>query len=94
MEPTPQKRRIDILATIMCRALIRRKTSGFNDLAEDTMTEIQTKKIHGFGGEEMIRLRCYEKLQNFVVRGMVKKEGKTYHSTPALEREFPEDLQP
>jgi len=30
------------------------------------------------GGEEMLRLRAYEKLQNFVQAGMVKKVGKEY----------------
>jgi hypothetical protein len=30
------------------------------------------------GGEEMLRLRAYEKLQNLVARGVVKKNGKIY----------------
>jgi hypothetical protein len=30
------------------------------------------------GGEEMLRLRAYEKLQNFVQAGFVKKTGKEY----------------
>ena len=30
------------------------------------------------GGEEMLRLRAYEKLQNLVTRGLVEKKGKTY----------------
>ncbi len=30
------------------------------------------------GGEEMLRLRAYEKLQNLVARGLVQKEGKKY----------------
>jgi hypothetical protein len=30
------------------------------------------------GGEEMLRLRAYEKLQNLVARGVVKKTGKSY----------------
>jgi hypothetical protein len=30
------------------------------------------------GGEEMLRLRSYEKLQNLVSRGAVKKNGKLY----------------
>jgi hypothetical protein len=30
------------------------------------------------GGEEMLRLRAYEKLQNLVQAGIVKKEGKEY----------------
>ena len=34
------------------------------------------------GGEEMLRLRAYEKLQNLVARGMVKKDGKKYKGIP------------
>ncbi len=30
------------------------------------------------GGEEMLRLRAYEKLQNLVLRGQVTKTGKKY----------------
>jgi len=30
------------------------------------------------GGEEMLRLRAYEKLQNLVQAGVVKKTGKEY----------------
>ena len=30
------------------------------------------------GGEEMLRLRLYEKLQNFVQAGFAKKTGKAY----------------
>ena len=30
------------------------------------------------GGEEMLRLRAYEKLQNLVGQGVVKKTGKKY----------------
>lgn len=35
------------------------------------------------GGEEMLRLRAYEKLQNFVQAGFVKKDGKEYRGIPA-----------
>jgi hypothetical protein len=34
------------------------------------------------GGEEMLRLRTYEKLQNFVQSGVVKKTGKQYEGHP------------
>ncbi len=30
------------------------------------------------GGEEMLRLRTYDKLQTLVMHGQVKKSGKTY----------------
>jgi hypothetical protein len=35
------------------------------------------------GGEEMLRLRSYEKLQNLVQGGVVKKVGKKYKGVPA-----------
>ena len=46
-------------------------------------------EVHGWptcrnavsGGEEMLRLRAYEKLQNLVTRGMVEKIGKEYKGT-------------
>jgi hypothetical protein len=31
----------------------------------------------------MLRLRAYEKLQNLVARGMVKKNGKKYRGLPS-----------
>ena len=34
------------------------------------------------GGEEMLRLRLYEKLQNFVQAGFAKKTGKEYRGVP------------
>ena len=35
------------------------------------------------GGEEMLRLRSYEKLQALVQSGVVKKDGKKYKGIPA-----------
>src|SRR5439155_25101592 len=35
------------------------------------------------GGEEMLRLRAYEKLQNFVQAGIAKKTGKEYRGIAA-----------
>lgn len=35
------------------------------------------------GGEEMLRLRAYEKLQNLVQAGSVKKVGKEYRGVTA-----------
>lgn len=34
------------------------------------------------GGEEMLRLRSYEKLQNFLSAGIVTKKGKEYSGAP------------
>jgi hypothetical protein len=35
------------------------------------------------GGEEMLRLRAYDKLQNFVKAGVVEKVGKEYRGVAA-----------
>jgi hypothetical protein len=37
------------------------------------------------GGEEMLRLRAYEKLQNLVGRNLVEKSGRQYRGLPGLE---------
>jgi len=37
------------------------------------------------GGEEMLRLRAYEKLQNLVTRGLVEKSLKTYRGLDRIE---------
>ena len=38
------------------------------------------------GGEEMLRLRCHEKLQYLVRRGLVLKTGKTYAGMKNLDQ--------
>lgn len=38
------------------------------------------------GGEEMLRLRCYEKLQQLMRDGLVKKNGKSYRALKGIER--------
>lgn len=38
------------------------------------------------GGEEMLRLRSYEKLQGLVSRGLVAKAGRTYRGLPGVEQ--------
>ncbi|MCE9519547.1 MAG: hypothetical protein K8R87_08355 [Verrucomicrobia bacterium] len=38
------------------------------------------------GGEEMLRLRCYEKLQNLTKRGLAIKTGKNYGALKGIEQ--------
>lgn len=38
------------------------------------------------GGEEMLRLRCYEKLQSMTNRGLVEKKFKIYRALKGLEQ--------
>jgi hypothetical protein len=50
---------------------------GFNDLFERVFANLKKRNAVS-GGEEMLRLRSYEKLQNLVTRGLVEKSGKEY----------------
>jgi hypothetical protein len=53
------------------------KVFGFNDLFERVFDNLKQRNAVS-GGEEMLRLRAYEKLQNLVTRGLVEKIGKEY----------------
>jgi hypothetical protein len=49
----------------------------FNPLFLQVYSKLRDRKAAG-GGQEMLRLRMYEKLQKLVQRGIVEKNGKTY----------------
>jgi len=57
--------------------LSEKRTFGFNDLFEVVYENLKARNAVS-GGEEMLRLRAYEKLQNLVTRGLVEKNGKEY----------------
>ncbi len=50
-------------------------TFGFKDLFLVVYENLKARNAVS-GGEEMLRLRAYEKLQNLVTRGLVSKDGK------------------
>jgi hypothetical protein len=58
-------------------ALSKKRTYEFNDLFETVYENLKLRNAVS-GGEEMLRLRAYEKLQNLVSRSMVEKIAKTY----------------
>ena len=60
--------------------LQEKKFFGFNDLFERVFANLKLRNAVS-GGEEMLRLRAYEKLQNLVTRGLVEKLGKEYKGT-------------
>src|SRR5512134_1096132 len=62
-----------------------KQTFGFNDLFEVVYENLKARNAVS-GGEEMLRLRAYEKLQNLVTRGMVKKSGKKYRGLASLSK--------
>jgi len=53
------------------------KNFAFNDLFGEVYENLKKRNAVS-GGEEMLRLRAYEKLQNLVNRGLVQKDGKQY----------------
>ncbi|MCF7675842.1 MAG: hypothetical protein K9N23_09800 [Akkermansiaceae bacterium] len=64
----------------MVNVLVEKKVFGFNDLFERVFANLKARNAVS-GGEEMLRLRAYEKLQNLVTRGLVEKIGKEYKGT-------------
>ena len=64
----------------LVNVLSEKKLFGFNDLFERVFANLKLRNAVS-GGEEMLRLRAYEKLQNLVTRGLVEKNGKEYKGT-------------
>ena len=62
--------------------LSRRASFEFKQLFDIVHENLRARNAAS-GGEEMLRLRAYEKLQNLVARGAVKKTGKKYKGLPA-----------
>lgn len=71
-------RRLPDLVTEELVAALSRKTSYEFKQLFDVVHENLRARNAASGGEEMLRLRAYEKLQNLVARGVVRKNGKKY----------------
>jgi hypothetical protein len=56
----------------------------FNELFEVVYENLKKRNAVS-GGEEMLRLRAYEKLQNLVTRGLVEKNTKRYRGLDRIE---------
>lgn len=67
------------------------KFFGFNDLFELVFERLKERNAVS-GGEEMLRLRAYEKLQNLVTRGMIEKNGKEYKGLEKLPQAHSDQL--
>jgi hypothetical protein len=71
----------DLVTEELAAVLSSRSTYEFKELFELVHERLRARNAAS-GGEEMLRLRAYEKLQNLVSRGMVKKDGKKYKGIP------------
>ena len=67
----------DLVTEELVAVLSQRKAFEFKQLFEIVHENLRQRNAAS-GGEEMLRLRAYEKLQNLVARGVVKKNGKSY----------------
>jgi hypothetical protein len=71
----------DLVTEELASVLSSRNTFEFKQLFDVVHENLRARNAAS-GGEEMLRLRAYEKLQNLVARGMVKKDGKKYKGIP------------
>jgi predicted transcriptional regulator len=67
----------DLVTEELVAVLLQKSSFEFKQLFEIVHENLRNRNAAS-GGEEMLRLRAYEKLQNLVQRGMVKKNGKKY----------------
>ncbi len=72
----------DLVTEELVAVLSRRSSYEFKQLFETVHENLRARNAAS-GREEMLRLRSYEKLQNLVARGAVKKTGKKYKGFPA-----------
>ena len=71
------RRSPDNVTEELVAALSNSKSYEFKALFSVIHAALRARKAAS-GGEEMLRLRTYEKLQNLVREGQVKKTGKKY----------------
>ena len=71
----------DLVTEELAAVLSSRSSFEFKDLFDKVYERLKARNAAS-GGEEMLRLRAYEKLQNLVSRGMVKKDVKKYKGIP------------
>lgn len=75
----------DRVAEELAAVLSKKAPFEFKSLFDVVHANLRARNAAS-GGEEMLRLRLYEKLQNFVQAGFAKKTGKEYRGvTKGLE---------
>jgi hypothetical protein len=76
------RRAPDIMTEELCAILSRKTSFEFKPLYDLIYANLHARNAAS-GGDEMLRLRAYEKLQNLVHDGMVTKTAKRYRGRPA-----------
>lgn len=73
----------DLLTDELIGILLNEDIIEFPDIFSRVVAALKNKQQH-VGGEEILRLRVYEKLQSIVSAGGAKKKGKVYEPLPKL----------
>jgi hypothetical protein len=76
------RRTPDIMTEELCALLSKKTSYEFKPLYDLVYANLHARNAAS-GGDEMLRLRAYEKLQNLVHDGMVTKTAKRYRGNPA-----------
>src|ERR1043165_59234 len=76
------RRAPDIITEELVAVFASKASFEFKPLFDLVFANLRARNATS-GGEEMLRLRAYEKLQNLVGRGAVKKNGKKYKGLPS-----------
>src|ERR1700682_3539874 len=76
------RRTPDIMTEELCAILSQKASYEFKPLYDLVYANLHARNAAS-GGDEMLRLRAYEKLQNLVHDGMVTKTAKKYRGRPA-----------
>ncbi len=72
----------DFVTEELINVLSKKSSFEFHNLFDKVYENLKARNAAS-GGEEMLRLRTYEKLQNLVARGLVTKNGKKYRGRVA-----------
>jgi hypothetical protein len=76
------RRAPDLLAHEVATVLSGKTWFEFKEMFAVVFANLRARKAAN-GGEEMLRLRSYEKLQQLVSAGVVEKREKQYRGVPA-----------
>ena len=77
-----RRRLPDLVTQELVFVLSQKRTYEFKKLFEVVYDNLRGRNAAN-GGQEMLRLRAYEKLQYLVFSGAVKKDGKIYTGNSA-----------
>ena len=77
-----RRRLPDLVTEELVSVLSKKRSYEFKQLFQVVHDNLRRRKAAN-GGQEMLRLRAYDKLQKLVFSGAVKKNGKVYTGNSA-----------